>query len=353
MLVTHQHHFAVNSRCIVMSNGAIVCSGSYQECAAASKGLSLTSPTVNNPEEVEDEEPEVNTDITSVNMKEESESSSITRKEENDTEVSASGVVKMETFKNYMKAMPGGLSACLLLLLVFCVAQGSSLAALAFIGKWPDLPANQQLSPSVIGPVFALVIAVGASALIRAVLYFHLTVEASKRLHDDMLKSVIRAKLEFFDTNPLGRILNRFASDVGVTDDQLPVALFDFLVILFMVIGALTSALSILPLIAVFLPPLVGYFLRVRGVFLKTSRELKRIEGMARSPIFSCLNESLSGIETLRSNNVIGCVQEKFKKVHDSHTRSFFAFIACERWLGFRMVSCPFVRDFIQMILCD
>ena len=64
-------------------------------------------------------------------------------------------------------------------------------------------------------------------------MYFHLTVEASKRLHDDMVKSVIRAKLEFFDTNPLGRILNRFASDVGVTDDQLPVALFDFLVILY------------------------------------------------------------------------------------------------------------------------
>ena len=330
-----------------MANGRIECSGSYPECVESSGGrlssLASASSIVDDLEE-HDEIPDV--DNSYVDVKEvlngtrdsvtsSKESTSIASKVGND-EVSSSGVVKMKTFKSYMKAMPGGLSACLLLLLVFCVTQGSSLAAITFIGKWSALPAKQQLSFGIIAPVFALVLMVGVSALIRAVMYFHLTVEASKRLHDDMTRSVIRAKIGFFDTNPLGRILNRFASDVGVTDDQLPVALFDFLVIFFMVIGALISALSILPLTAIFLPPLVWYFLRVRGTFLKTSRELKRIEGVARSPIFSCLSESLNGIETLRSNDAIGYFQKKFKEKHDAHSKSFFAFIACERWLGFR-----------------
>lgn len=258
-------------------------------------------------------------------------------KEKQDPEVSASGVVKMKTFKNYLKAMPGGLAAGFALLLLFCVTQASALACVAFIGNWSKLPADEQWSISIIASVFGLCVATGGFALIRAIFYFHLTIGASKRLHNDMIKSVIRAKLEFFDTNSLGRILNRFSADVGIADDQLPVTLFDFSVILFMTIGALISTLSILPLTAIFLPPLLWYFLRVRGTFLKTSRELKRIEGMARSPIFNCLSESLSGIATIRTNDAITYFQKKFSKLHDAHSKAFFAFIACERWLGFRM----------------
>jgi ATP-binding cassette subfamily C (CFTR/MRP) protein 4 len=269
-----------------MSKGRIACIGSYQDCVEASEvGPSLASPTSDSPkgdEELISSTDAVVEDIATVDTNDPTtpqESSSIASKEKQDSEVSTSGVVKMKTFKNYVQAMPGGLPVGLLLLLVFCLTQGSALACIAFIGKWSNLPVDKQRSVFIIASVFGLVIAVGSLALVRAIMYFHLTIEASKRLHDDMTKSVIRAKIEFFDTNSLGRVLNRFSADVGIADDQLPVALFDFSCILFMTIGALVSAFSILPLTAVFLPPLVWYFLRVRGVFLRTSRELKRIEG--------------------------------------------------------------------------
>jgi ATP-binding cassette subfamily C (CFTR/MRP) protein 4 len=318
-----------------MANGRIECAGSYQECFKA-REKSLADPT--EPEHEELSEPVMDIDAKEVlDRMEANESSSIASEGETDTEVSATGTVTMNTYINYMKAMPSGLSACFLLLLVFCATQGSALAAMTFIGKWSRLPAKEQWSASIIGPVFGAVISVGVFALVRAAMFFHLTIMASKRLHDDMTKSMIRAKLEFFDTNPLGRILNRFSADVGVADDQLPVAMFDFLFILFMVIGAFVSALFILPLTTIFLPPLVWYFLRVRRAFLTTSLELKRIEGIARSPIFNCLSECLDGITTIRSNDAIDYFQKKFMKVHDVHSRSFFAFIACERWLAFRM----------------
>lgn len=45
----------------------------------------------------------------------------------------------------------------------------------------------------------------------------------------------------------------------------------------------------------------------------------------------------------IRSNNAIGYFQTKFREVHDAHGRAFFAFIACSRWLGFRMDSLMFI----------
>jgi ATP-binding cassette subfamily C (CFTR/MRP) protein 4 len=94
-----------------------------------------------------------------------------------------------------------------------------------------------------------------------------------------MTRSVLRSKVEFFDINPIGRILNRFSGDVGSNDDQLPTTLFDFLVVLFLVLGALISAVSVIPITLVVVPPMVWYFVRVRTTFVCTSRELKRMEG--------------------------------------------------------------------------
>jgi ABC-type multidrug transport system fused ATPase/permease subunit len=53
---------------------------------------------------------------------------------------------------------------------------------------------------------------------------FSLTIKASRKLHDEMAKAVLRAKISFFDTrNPLlGHVLNRFSADVGSNDDMLP-----------------------------------------------------------------------------------------------------------------------------------
>ena len=61
-----------------------------------------------------------------------------------------------------------------------------------------------------------------SSSSSRAFMSFHLMIQASKKLHDDMTHAVLCSKICFFDTNPLGRLLNRFSSDVGSNDDQLP-----------------------------------------------------------------------------------------------------------------------------------
>jgi ABC-type multidrug transport system fused ATPase/permease subunit len=101
----------------------------------------------------------------------------------------------------------------------------------------------------------------------------------------------------------------------------------------FLVLGALVSAISVIPITLVIVPPMVWYFARVRSTFVSTSRELKRMEGLARSPIFAMLGESLSGIATIRSNGSLEYFQQKFRVLHDvsdchnqyHHARSLYS----------------------------
>lgn len=172
---------------------------------------------------------------------------------------------------------------------------------------------------------------------------FSLTIRASKQLHDSMVQAVLRSKIEFFDTNPSGRILNRFSADVGSNDDLLPTTLFDFLMCAFIVLGALATTVVALPFILIVVPPLGYYFYRVRRAFITTSRELKRHEGLARSPIYAMMSESISGTATIRANDATEFIRNKFENYHDAHSRAFFAFLASSRWVGFRMDSMMFI----------
>ena len=235
-------------------------------------------------------------------------------------EMSNSGSVKLQTFINYMKAMPGGILSGILLGLVFLLTQGSVVATIAITGRWSLLP--DQLS-SIMYVVVGLVLTVIILALGRALVYYYLVIGASQHLHNRMLQSVLRANTSFFDANNVGRILNRFSADVGSNDDLLPNTMFECLTILFMVIGAMISVLTVLPIVFVSLPFILGILIKIRYLYVKNSRELKRIEGLSRSPIFSLMSESMNGIATIRANGAVSYFQKKFRDAHDVSTVCF------------------------------
>jgi ATP-binding cassette subfamily C (CFTR/MRP) protein 4 len=237
----------------------------------------------------------------------------------------------------------GGTWVAVSLMVLFSVTQASVLVTIVAIGRWAERPPSEQDDWDIAGLILGLGASVVALGIFRAFISFRLTVNASRKLHDRMAKAVLRAKIEFFDTNPLGRIMNRFSADVGSNDDMLPPTLFDFFMIAFIVLGAIITTVIILPFTLAAIPPLLWYFLSVRRVFVTSTRELKRLEGLARSPIFAMLGESLGGIATIRSNESLGYFRQKFQAAHDAHTRSFFAFIAASRWVGFRMDGIMFI----------
>jgi len=207
------------------------------------------------------------------------------------------------------------------------------------IGRWSEAEKSEQKYGDIVYVVVGLGIAVVLLSFVRSILSFSLTLRASKKLHDAMTSALLRSKIEFFDTNPSGRVLNRFSADVGSNDDLLPTTLFDLVMCSFLVFGALVTAVVSLPFILLVMPPLIWYFVRVRGQFVTTSRELKRFEGLARSPIFAMLSESMNGVGTIRANDAVRYISNNFEEYHDAHSRAFWSFLASSRWVGFRMDS--------------
>lgn len=59
--------------------------------------------------------------------------------------------------------------------------------------------------------------------------FFMICLKISLRLHDSLFNGIIRAYMYFFNTNPSGRILNRFSSDITNIDIALPQAMLDSL----------------------------------------------------------------------------------------------------------------------------
>ena len=84
-------------------------------------------------------------------------------------------------------------------------------------------------------------------SLMRAFLFAYGGISAAKTIHSKMIKTVMRAKILFFDLTPLGQILNRFSSDLATVDDSLPFILNIFLANLFGVLGPLLVTVYALP----------------------------------------------------------------------------------------------------------
>ena len=344
ILATHQHQYVNESRCILMDNGRIGCTGSYEECVTASGGK-LTAHAADDTVDSLAETPEVALKIKVYNNDDDDysveEDVKIRTKDDDNKEMNIQGLVQKNTYMMYLRAM-GGVWVGLFLTVLFSITQASVLVTIAAIGRWAQRPPSEQDDWNIAGLILGLGGVVVVLGVFRSFISFRLTVNASRKLHDRMTKAVIRAKIEFFDTNPLGRIVNRFSADVGSNDDMLPPTLFDFFMIAFIVLGAVVTTIITLPFTLIAIPPLLWYFLSVRRFFVTSTRELKRLEGLARSPIYAMLSESLGGIATIRSNDSVEFFRKKFQTAHDGHTRPFFAFMASSRWVGFRMDSIMF-----------
>ena len=137
--------------------------------------------------------------------------------------------------------------------------------------------------------------------VIRCYLFFYVCLRSSENLHDKMVTCALQAPVSFYDTNPAGRILNRFSQDIGCVDELLPKSfLLAIQMVLFVITAALLPSFTNYWHCLVSLPVFIS-FPYLAWYYLKTSRELKRFESISRSPVFSHFSETMAGLDTIRT----------------------------------------------------
>ena len=138
-------------------------------------------------------------------------------------------------------------------------------------------------------------------SIIRAAVFLNALINSSKHLHNSMLSAVLRAPVLFFDNNPIGRVLNRFSRDIGIMDELLPDEFLNAVQIILFCFGAIVFPSILNPWIILPATPLMIIFILIGRYYLETSRDLRRLEGINRSPVLSHFSDTLMGAVTIRA----------------------------------------------------
>ncbi|XP_074563219.1 ABC transporter C family member 2-like [Curcuma longa] len=351
VLVTNQLHFLPNvDKIILVNEGMVKEEGTFEELSAnGTLFQKLMENAGKMEEEVEEkqgenaEAPEKLSENGQVTLnpllkseekpsKEKEGKSVLIKQEERET-----GVVSVKVLTRYKNAL-GGLWVVTILFSCYTLTEVLRVSSSTWLSVWTDQSSPKDHGPGFYNLVYALlsfgqvlVTLTNSYWLIISSLY------AAKRLHDAMLHSILRAPMVFFHTNPLGRIINRFAKDLGDIDRNVAVFVNMFLgqvsqlLSTFVLIGIVstTSLWAILPLLILFYAAYLYY--------QSTAREVKRLDSITRSPVYAQFAEALNGLSTIRAYKAYDRMANINGKSMDNNVRFTLVNMGANRWLGIRL----------------
>ncbi|XP_059159584.1 ATP-binding cassette sub-family C member 5-like [Physella acuta] len=168
----------------------------------------------------------------------------------------------------------------------------------------------------------------------RSIIFVKILLKASSCLHKRLIERTMRSPMKFFDTNPIGIILNRFSADLDELDVRLPANCELFLQNVFLVLSALVLITVIFPFDLLAILPLVVIFCVLAYMFAPILQQLKFMDNVTRSPYLSHLAASVEGIATINSFNQGQRFYRKFCDLLNGNSVPFFLFYAANRWLA-------------------
>ncbi|XP_046756511.1 multidrug resistance-associated protein 1 isoform X1 [Gallus gallus] len=255
-----------------------------------------------------------------------------------EADTAKTGRVKATVYWEYMKAI--GLYISFLSVFLFMCNHIASLASNYWLSLWTDDPVvngTQQYTNVRLGVYGALGISQGIAVFGYSMAVSIGGIFASRHLHLDLLHNVLRSPMSFFERTPSGNLVNRFSKEIDTIDSTIPPIIKMFMGSTFNVIGACIIILLATPIAAVVIPPLGLVYLLVQRFYVATSRQLKRLESVSRSPVYSHFNETLLGVSVIRAFEE----QKRFIKQNDmkvdENQKAYYPSIVANRWLAVRL----------------
>ncbi|KAF9490797.1 ABC protein [Pleurotus eryngii] len=178
-----------------------------------------------------------------------------------------------------------------------------------------------------------------------------LSMFVSRNLHHDSVRNIFFAPMSFFDTTPMGRVLGVFGKDIDAIDNQLPVSMRMFILTMSNVFGAvlvITIVEHYFIIAAVVLALGYNYF---AAFYRSSARELKRLDAMLRSVLYSHFSESLTGLPTIRSYGEMPRFIRDNSYYIDLENRALFLTVTTQRWLAIRLDFLGSIMVFIVALL--
>ncbi|KAE8283707.1 Multidrug resistance-associated protein 1 [Larimichthys crocea] len=257
----------------------------------------------------------------------------------------STGRVRLSVFWAYLKAI--GVLLSFISLLLFLTHHLLSLFSNYWLSLWTDDPVvngtqpNRQMRLGVYG---ALGVSQGVAVFGYSLSMSIGGILASRFLHQSMLYDVLRSPMSFFERTPSGNLVNRFAKEMDTIDSVIPSIIKMFMGSMFNVLAACVVILVATPLVAIIIPFLGLLYFFVQRFYVASSRQLKRLESVSRSPIYTHFNETLLGTSVIRAFGE----QERFicesdQRV-DHNQKAYYPSIVANRWLAVRL---EFVGNFI------
>ncbi|XP_010369173.2 multidrug resistance-associated protein 1 isoform X1 [Rhinopithecus roxellana] len=248
------------------------------------------------------------------------------------------GQVKLSVYWDYMKAI--GLFISFLSIFLFICNHVAALSSNYWLSLWTDDPivnGTQEHTKVRLSVYGALGISQGIAVFGYSMAVSIGGILASRYLHMDLLHSVLRSPMSFFERTPSGNLVNRFSKELDTVDSMIPEVIKMFMGSLFNVIGACIVILLATPIAAIIIPPLGLIYFFVQRFYVASSRQLKRLESVSRSPVYSHFNETLLGVSVIRA------FEEQERFIHqsdlkvDENQKAYYPSIVANRWLAVRL----------------
>ncbi|KAJ7349778.1 multidrug resistance-associated ABC transporter [Mycena albidolilacea] len=262
----------------------------------------------------------------------------------------AVGRVAWPVWKTYILACGSGWY-WVLFVLMFLIAAIAPVLENGWLSYWSR--GDDSNSPAFYLTIYT---AIATSGLILTTLrYFVMyygAIHASTTLYKKLLQAVLFANIRFHDTISRGRLLNRFGKDFEGIDSTLP-GNFGNTTIYF--VSTLTTVITISfiggPTFVVGAFLVSVFYYQVAKIYGQTCRDLRRLDSVTRSPLYSMYSETITGVTILRAFGASSKFLRDMLRAVDTNCNPSYWTWGVNRWLSIRMTTLSSIITALMALL--